>query len=163
MQQETTINERPEITYANTAKIIIGDAITDLSFDENQPHNIFNGAFRAVYFLGRNRIESQSLILDTVKKVQGYDFNTPTASVTERFHPSYNDTFVSEQSSEFCTERLAGVHWLLKKIGIPDHIIIESSLQSCIDYGTSISADSGILMSLLLNAASHSFEYSHYD
>jgi len=163
MKQETTINERPEITYANTAKIIIGDAITDLSYDENQPHNIFNGAFRAVCFLGRNRIESQSLILDTVKKVQIMDFKTPNASVTGRFDPCCNDTFVSEESSEICSQHFLSMYSLLTKIGVPDQIIIESLLQSCIDYGTSISADSRILISLLLNAVNYSFECSTYD
>lgn len=157
MIQETKIN------CADTAKILLGTAITNLSHNKNQPHNIFNGAFRAVCFLGRNRIESQSLILDTVKKVQSMDFKTPNASVTGRFDPCCNDTFVSEKSSEICSKHFLSIYSLLTKIGVPHQIIIESLLQSCIDYGTSISSDSRILISLLLNAVNYSFEFSTYD
>jgi hypothetical protein len=158
MIKEIKSKEQPEITCANTAKILLGEAIIDLSCEGNQPHNIFNGAFRAVCFWGRNSIETQSLILDTLKKVHILDFNTPDARVTELFDPC-SDTFDSDERSELCFSRLLETLRLLIKIGIPNEIIIESLLQSCVDYGTTISADSRILMSLIINALYYSFKY----
>jgi len=159
MYREVENDRTPEITKTNTAKIVFGEAMRDLSNDKNHPHNIINGAVQLVSWLDHNRIDQQYIldVLHTIKMVQISDFKKSNALVTERFYEHSDTLCDDDRRNELCIMRFTELQQLLTKLGISDQIIIESLLQSCIDYGVTISANSSILVSLFLNAVNHSY------
>lgn len=163
MHREVKNIETSEITIANTVKKIFDKAIKDLSNDNNHPHNIVNAAIDQVSWLDNNdhdhHIDKQYLldVMHSIRMVKTLDFENVHTLVHGRSY-NHRDTLDDDDKRETaCITLFSERQEFLAKLGISERIIIQSLLQSCIDYGVTICANPKILASLFINAVNRSY------